>query len=302
MWKFQSSCPNSKCVSMFLMLFSKRFWNLSTWSEWTSMVSDSYWILSYGIDSWNFTEGFVLQRMFVTSTSKKDNSGFVGFLSYCPYLVFFRLVWVFAGRTCHFVGFVMRRLSVTLSVLVKLYNVEFVKLPSTLIWTNMSQLMRLYVRFVLLKVILQTHMRSHPVGLDVWFLVGCFVYFHTSCVRTANALVRLCGCSSVWDPPGAVLQEELESVQKRAARFVTGNYSNYSYETGRMTGILGQLKWESLKKRRKDNGLIFLYKGLKGKASVPTDDLIRQPKHPCTICSKGMIATIKAVSCDTCDQ
>ena len=76
--------------------------------------------------------------------------------------------------------------------------------------------------------------------------------------------------SSVWDPPGVVLQEELESVQKRAARFVTGNYN---YETGSMTGILGQLNWESLKKRRKDNRLILLYKGLKGKASVPTDDL-----------------------------
>ena len=45
--------------------------------------------------------------------------------------------------------------------------------------------------------------------------------------------------SSVWDPPGVVLQEELESVQKRAARFVTGNYN---YETGSMTGILGQFK------------------------------------------------------------
>ena len=49
---------------------------------------------------------------------------------------------------------------------------------------------------------------------------------------------------------GVILQEELESVQKRAARFVPGNYN---YETGSMTGILGQLKWESLKKRRKDN-------------------------------------------------
>ena len=82
--------------------------------------------------------------------------------------------------------------------------------------------------------------------------------------------------SSVWDPPGVVLQEELESVQKRAARFVTGNYN---YETGSMTGILGQLKWESLKKRRKDNRLILLYKGFKGKASIPTDDLI--PKTRC---------------------
>ena len=82
--------------------------------------------------------------------------------------------------------------------------------------------------------------------------------------------------SSVWDPPGVVLQEELESVQKRTARFVTGYYD---YENGSMTGILGQLKWESLKKRRKDNRLILLYKGLKGKASVPTDDLIPKTRR-----------------------
>ena len=44
-----------------------------------------------------------------------------------------------------------------------------------------------------------------------------------------------------------------------------------------MIGILGQLKWESLKKRRKDSRLILLYKGLKGKARKPTDDLI--PKN-----------------------
>ena len=84
--------------------------------------------------------------------------------------------------------------------------------------------------------------------------------------------------SSVWDPPpqGVVLQEELESMQKRAARFVTGNYN---YETESMTGILGQLKWESLKKRRKNNRLTLLYKGFKGKASVPTNALI--PKTRC---------------------
>ena len=73
--------------------------------------------------------------------------------------------------------------------------------------------------------------------------------------------------------PDVVLQEELESAQKHAARFVTSN------ETGSMTGILGQLKWESLKKRRKDNRLILLYKGLEGKASVPTDDLIPKTRR-----------------------
>ena len=72
------------------------------------------------------------------------------------------------------------------------------------------------------------------------------------------------------------LQEELEKVQNCAARFVT---RNYVYETGSMTGILGQLKWEPFKKRRKDNRLILLYKGLKGKARLPTDDLIPKTRR-----------------------
>ena len=67
--------------------------------------------------------------------------------------------------------------------------------------------------------------------------------------------------SSVLDPHTQCLHEELEMVQNRAANFVTGNYV---FETGSMTDILGQLKWESLKKRRKDSRLILLYKGLKG--------------------------------------
>ena len=41
-----------------------------------------------------------------------------------------------------------------------------------------------------------------------------------------------------------------------------------------MTDILGQLKWESLKKRRKDSRHILLYKGLKSEARIPTDDII----------------------------
>ena len=77
--------------------------------------------------------------------------------------------------------------------------------------------------------------------------------------------------SSVCDPYTDKLREELEKVKKRATRNVT---RNYVYETGGMTGILGQLKWESLRKRRKDNRVILLYKGLKGKARIPTDDHI----------------------------
>ena len=38
---------------------------------------------------------------------------------------------------------------------------------------------------------------------------------------------------SIWDPSGVGLQNELEKVQNRVARFVTGNYN---FETVSMTG------------------------------------------------------------------
>ena len=82
--------------------------------------------------------------------------------------------------------------------------------------------------------------------------------------------------STVWDPHCNGLNDKLENVQKRAARFVT---RNYSYETGSMTGILeelwhsGRIEMETLQKRRKDNRLILLYTGLKGKVRIPTDDI-----------------------------
>ena len=82
--------------------------------------------------------------------------------------------------------------------------------------------------------------------------------------------------SSVWDPHYDGLNEELEKVQKREARFVT---RNYTFEEGSMTDILAELKWETLQKRRKDNRLILRYKGLKGKPIIPTDDLVPKIKR-----------------------
>ena len=61
--------------------------------------------------------------------------------------------------------------------------------------------------------------------------------------------------SSVWDPHCDGVNGELENVQKRATRFAA---SNYSCETGNMTGILEELKWETRQKRRKDNRLILI--------------------------------------------
>ena len=75
--------------------------------------------------------------------------------------------------------------------------------------------------------------------------------------------------SPVWDPHGIVVQEKVGKVQNLAARFVPGNYN---FETGSMTSILEQLGWESLHKRRKGSKLILLFKGLKGRASIPCND------------------------------
>ena len=43
------------------------------------------------------------------------------------------------------------------------------------------------------KLNLKTRMRSHPMGLHVWFSVRSFVFFYNVCVRTAKALARLRG-------------------------------------------------------------------------------------------------------------
>ena len=43
--------------------------------------------------------------------------------------------------------------------------------------------------------------------------------------------------------------------------------------------VAGNIPSSPLRKKRKDNRLILLYKGLKGKARVPTDDLIPKTRR-----------------------
>ena len=85
--------------------------------------------------------------------------------------------------------------------------------------------------------------------------------------------------SAVWDPHCIRLKDDLERVQNRSARFVVGNYC---YDEGSMTGILKQLGWRSLGARRRDTRLLLFYKGQKGKANLPIENLvtpIRRSKH-----------------------
>ena len=57
--------------------------------------------------------------------------------------------------------------------------------------------------------------------------------------------------SAAWDPFQIYLQDKIEQVQKRSARFITGNYS---YEPGSMTNILNDLKLTSLRSPGLDIG------------------------------------------------
>ena len=59
--------------------------------------------------------------------------------------------------------------------------------------------------------------------------------------------------SSVWDPHYKGLTDDLEKVQKRAARFVT---RNYTYEKGSITDILKKLNGNPC---RNEGRIIELY-------------------------------------------
>ena len=86
-------------------------------------------------------------------------------------------------------------------------------------------------------------------------------------------------CAQSW---GMVVQFGTPQVyffKRNLKRYRKGQLGLYIYETRSMTGILEQLKWESLKTRRRDSRIIKLNKGLKGTASIPTNDLVPPIRH-----------------------
>jgi hypothetical protein len=62
--------------------------------------------------------------------------------------------------------------------------------------------------------------------------------------------------SSVLDPFRQYQIDAVEMVQRRAARFVTGQYNRYQS----VTSMLQELKWTSLQQRRQEQRLVNLYK------------------------------------------
>ena len=63
-------------------------------------------------------------------------------------------------------------------------------------------------------------------------------------------------CASIWDPYLAADKRKLETIQRRAARFVTRDY----HRTTSVAGFLSRLEWRTLEERRRRARLTLLFK------------------------------------------
>ena len=95
--------------------------------------------------------------------------------------------------------------------------------------------------------------------------------------QSHDALVRpvLEYSSSVWDPHTQTLINQLEAVQNRAARFVTGNYSRKSS----VTKMKKDLNWPDLATRRKVARLNIFNQAIGGHLAIPTRNILRPVKR-----------------------
>jgi len=85
--------------------------------------------------------------------------------------------------------------------------------------------------------------------------------------------------SAAWDPYHKEHIAKLESVQKRAARFVTNSY--HSYDS--VTKLVSDLGWDTLRNRRTANRLTILQKARHHKVALPVETHLkpvpRQSRH-----------------------
>jgi hypothetical protein len=73
--------------------------------------------------------------------------------------------------------------------------------------------------------------------------------------------------STVWDPYLQKDIDRLESIQRRAARFV---YNDYGRKTS-ITELMKKLDWKPLSERRREQRLIFMYKIVNNLTAIPAE-------------------------------
>ena len=83
---------------------------------------------------------------------------------------------------------------------------------------------------------------------------------------------------TVWDPYTQQNIDKLETIQKRAAHYVTGDHRR----TSSIKTMIENLKWKSLAERRAQARVTMLYKAIKDLVDLPTDLLI-----PSTVTTRG---------------
>ena len=76
--------------------------------------------------------------------------------------------------------------------------------------------------------------------------------------------------SIIWDPHTANYTQSLKMVQRRTARFVTGDF----YRTNSVNNMLHQLQWPTLQERRAENKVIMMFQIVNNLVAIPTECLI----------------------------
>ena len=139
-----------------------------------------------------------------------------------------------------------------------------------------------------------------------------------TCHKTAyTSLVRslLEYSSTVWDPYVQKEIDKIEGIQRRAARYIKGDYQ--SRNPGCVTAMLQELDLPSLQERRRQNRLTFLFKIIEGHlpgikaekhlAPILNKRLIRptrseNQKKCTTICKKPSVVLLHPARFNTCLQ
>ena len=80
--------------------------------------------------------------------------------------------------------------------------------------------------------------------------------------------------ATIWDPHLSSDISSIEKIQRRAARFVKGDYNTFTS----VTNMLKELGWQQLEDRRRDLRLALMYKIVHGLVAVPVDSLNLEPK------------------------
>ena len=76
--------------------------------------------------------------------------------------------------------------------------------------------------------------------------------------------------SAIWDPRFQKDKDNLEKINRRAARFVTGDYRR----TSSVSAMMKKLDWPVLEQRRENQRLIMMFKVVNNLVAVPSSPLI----------------------------